>query len=325
VILWLARVRKEDLEMEHPKQGSSLMSILGILVVLLGIEQAVRYAGVFPPEVVLLSKAVVTVLGIATVFLWLRRATQDDTRLPRRDFVRRFWVLATLVVTINLTWHYFRAWLPLFLQKQHSYEERSTQWFMLAYYVLTDVGCLTAGFVTLRLTRRGLSVHRSRLTVFACCAAVTTLSVAAAFLPDGPLLLGILLLIGFAALGLFPNYYSFSQEITVRYQGLVTGALGCICWLSMSLLHEVVGDSIKRTGSYSQGMALAGLFPLLGLAVLVLFWGRDRSARKATTAGEAIEAASNGNAETALVREANSHIVNSAAQPRDVAAVEKLP
>ena len=106
---------------------------------------------------------------------------------------------------------------------------------------------------------------------------------------------------------------------------VVTGALGCICWLSMSLLHEVVGDSIKRTGSYSQGMALAGLFPLLGLAVLTLFWGRDRAGSEATTAGEATEAASNGNAETALVREANSHIVNSAAPSPEVSALEKLP
>jgi len=35
-----------------------------------------------------------------------------------------------------------------------------------------------------------------------------------------------------------------------------------------------VGDSVKQTGSYSQGVALAGLAPLIGVVALVMFWGR---------------------------------------------------
>src|SRR5262249_60457463 len=101
-----------------------------------------------------------------------------------------------------------------------------------------------------------------------------TLSTVIAVLPAGPLLLVLLLVIGFAALGMFPNYYSFSQEITVQYQGKVTGALGCTCWLSMSLLHELAGDLIQRTGSYSLGVAVAGPLPLLGPFALLGFWGQ---------------------------------------------------
>src|SRR5262249_37433281 len=208
------------------------------------------------------------------VFLWLRGATRDDTTLPRRDFFRRFWVLVVLVSTINITWHYLRAWLPLFLQKQHGYSPTETNWFFLVYYVATDVGTLSAGFAALYLARRGLPVHRSRVIVFLVCPLLTTLSLVVAVLPAGPLLLGVLLIIGFGALGLFPNYYSFSQEITVRHQGKVTGSLGCINWLVMALLHEAAGDSIKRTESYAEGLALAGVAPLVGLAVLLLFWGR---------------------------------------------------
>src|SRR5262249_691707 len=205
---------------------------------------------------------------------WLTRATRGDTTLPRRDFLRGFAVLAVLVVTINVAWHYFRAWLPLILQKQHDYSEHFTNRFMLCYYVATDLGSLSVGFATLWLSRRLLSVHASRVVLFLVCALLTTLSIAAAVLPTGPVLLGVFLVIGFAALGLFPNYYSLSQELTVRHQGKLTGALGCICWLSMSLLHEVVGDSIVRTGSYSGGVAAAGLAPLLAVAALLLFWGK---------------------------------------------------
>jgi MFS family permease len=220
----------------------------------------------------LVVKVAVTVLGIAGVFLWLRNATRDDTALPRRDFFRRFWVLVVMVVAVNTTWHYFRAWLPLFLQNQRGYGLEAANWFMLAYYVATDAGSLSSGFLVLALARHGLSVYASRAVIFLACAVLTLLSLTVTHLPAGVLLLAILLVVGFASLGLFPVYYAFSQDLTVRHQGKVTGALGCINWLAMALLHEVVGDSIKRTGNYSEGLALAGLTPVVGFLVLFLLW-----------------------------------------------------
>jgi MFS transporter, ACS family, hexuronate transporter len=194
--------------------------------------------------------------------------------MNRPVFFRRFWILALVVVVINGTWHYFRVWLPLVLQRVHHYSLEDTQWFSVAYYAATFLGSLAAGFLTLLLAKGGLPVHRSRMLVFSCCALICVLSTVAANLPAGPLLLGSFLVIGFAALGLFPNYYSFTQELTTRHQGKLTGALGCICWLAMSLLHEVVGDSIERTGSYTTSVAVAGLAPLLAVAALALFWGK---------------------------------------------------
>src|SRR5213076_248253 len=96
-----------------------------------------------------------------------------------------------------------------------------------------------------------------------------------AVLPRGPLLLGVLLVVGLGALGLFPNYYSFSQELSARHQGKVTGALGCSSWLALAPIHEAVGDLVRQTGSYSAGMAAAGFAPLLAVGALALFWGRD--------------------------------------------------
>jgi ACS family hexuronate transporter-like MFS transporter len=185
---------------------------------------------------------------------------------------RRFWVLAFTVVAINLTWHFFRAWMPLFLEKKHDYSLTQIQWFTMAYYLATDVGSLLAGFLALRLARRGLAVHTSRLLVFGSCAALTLLSIPVAYLPAGPLLLGLLLVLGFAALGLFPNYYSFSQELTTQHQGKVSGMLGCACWLAMYPMQINVGAYVKATQSYTEAVALAGLPPLAALLVLLLFW-----------------------------------------------------
>jgi ACS family hexuronate transporter-like MFS transporter len=274
VVAWLLSVRGRDLALSDVRPSASLLPVLGWLVALYAVDLGAHVLFAPASGLPLLVKFAVTVLGAAGTFVWLARATAGEEALPRRDFFRRFWVLAVVVVAINMTWHFFRAWLPLFLQKQHGYGWEASNGFMTAYYLATDLGSLAAGFATLRLARRGVAVHRSRVVVFAACAALTTLSLPAALVPAGPLLLALLLVIGFAALGLFPNYYSFSQELTVRHQGKLTGALGCVCWLSMSLLHEVVGRSVEATGSYSVGVAAAGFLPLLALAALVLFWGR---------------------------------------------------
>lgn len=184
----------------------------------------------------------------------------------------RFGVLIVLVVTINLTWHFFRVWLPLFLREQHDYSEEAVNYFTSAYYLATDAGSLTAGFATLYLAHRGLTIHASRVLVFLGCSLLTTLSVAVAFLDSGPLLLGLLLLLGFGALGLFPVYYSLSQELTVRHQGMVTGTLGCSTWLASAVMHPLVGRWIDRTKDYSSAVAIAGLFPLAGLLALLFVW-----------------------------------------------------
>jgi ACS family hexuronate transporter-like MFS transporter len=232
------------------------------------------------------------VVGLCWVFFWFLVVRTQDLHIDRtrppatadgeparvKDRpsalqVRRFCALVIVVVCINASWHFFRAWMPLFLQRQHGYTETQTGLFTSAYYICTDAGSLFAGFATLYLARRGLAVHTSRLVVYLFCALLAAQSVAAAMLPPGPLLLVLLLVVGFGALGVFPNYYSFSQELTVRHQGKLTGILGASCWLSMAGVHELVGNTVKRTGSYSLGVALAGLAPLLGFAALVVLWG----------------------------------------------------
>jgi ACS family hexuronate transporter-like MFS transporter len=273
--VWLPTVGRGDLQIARSPGGPTLISVLGWLVLLLVIDTAV-HLGAFPGApswLPLAEKFAVTALGIAGVFLWLRHATRDDRHLPRRNFFLRFWALVALVIAINTTWHFLRAWLPLFLQDPpHNYTKEEAGWFTLAYYVAADVGSLSSGLLVLYLARSGMTVFGSRVSVFSVCALLALLALAVTSLPSGPLLLGVLLVIGFASLALFPIYYSFSQDLTVRHQGKVTGALGCINWLAMALLHELVGDSVERTRSYADGMTLAGLAPLVGFAVLLLLW-----------------------------------------------------
>ena len=80
------------------------------------------------------------------------------------------------------------------------------------------------------------------------------------------MLLGVLLVIGFGALGLFPNYYSLTQDLSTRHQGKVTGALGCITWVCTAWMQKLVGQSVDATGSYASGIFVIGLLPLVAFA-----------------------------------------------------------
>lgn len=229
---------------------------------------------------------VIGLLGGVWILGWLAMIRRDDlarvadhapnapeiTTTGRAMFVRRFLVLAVVVVAINLFWHFYRAWLPKMLREQYAYSREFVNYFTSIFYIATDVGCLGAGLAAKLLTRRGLSVHRARVVTFLGCAALTLLGSVTSVLPAGPMLLGMLLLIGAGALGLFPIYYSLLQELSARHQGKVTGSLGCIAWISSALMHRGVGRWVDSTGSYHAALLVTGLLPLGALLVLGAFW-----------------------------------------------------
>lgn len=240
-------------------------------------------------------------LGMVWVVPWLLMIRRDDVtrkpvvensiaapdttpRLWGPEFCRMLVVLIVIVICINLTWQYFRVWLPKYLQETHKYDEKQTAWFTSAYYVATDIGCIGIGFWVKGLITRGWDVHRARVATFSACAGLAFLAVAVAFLPEAnveengfwtPLsmvLLGTLLLVAAGTLGLYPNYYSFSQELTRTHQGKISGALGTIAWIGSGTMQWLVGRNIDATKSYAAGVAIAGVLPLLSVVVLCVLW-----------------------------------------------------
>jgi ACS family hexuronate transporter-like MFS transporter len=108
--------------------------------------------------------------------------------------------------------------------------------------------------------------------VYGVCAGLTSLTVVAASLPQGWLLLGVLLVIGAGALGMFPCYYSMTQEIDPRHVGKATGVLGFVAWVASSPLHRTFGQWIDATGSFDRGLAIIGCLPLTGLVAVLFLW-----------------------------------------------------
>ena len=188
---------------------------------------------------------------------------------------RRFWTLIPVVICINLTWQLIRAWLPKFLQEGRGATENAALWFNSAYYIAADIGCLTAGAASLWLVRRGHSVHKTRLLVFSVCAAMTSLTVVAASLPLGWGLSGVLLIVAAGSLGLFPCYYSLSQDTSEQHMGKTAGLLGALAWLISSPAQKAFGRVVDETHSFDKGLAWAGIAPCVALIVLFFAWPRE--------------------------------------------------
>jgi MFS transporter, ACS family, hexuronate transporter len=230
--------------------------------------------------------------GMAWVIPWLLMIRDADLKLApelkTKDektigpevqstsiLLRKIAVLLAIVVTINFTWQYLRAWMPLLMQEEHGYSERFVLWFMTAFWLVADLGCLASGAAVKGLSAGRFPLNLARITVFALCAQACLLTAVAAKLPASWLLIGIFLFISAGALGLFPVYYSLSQELSTRRQGMVTGLFGFTTWVIYSYASPIVGRSIDRTHSYAAGLFWIGMLPLLGCLVYAWLWPEE--------------------------------------------------
>lgn len=185
---------------------------------------------------------------------------------------RRFWVCIAVTIAVNITWHGYRVWLPLYLQNQRGYTPEAMSEFTTVYYLVADIGTWSAGLLTLLLCKSGMRLHGARVLMFASCAILACGTVAVPFLPDGLALQAGLLVVAFGALGLFPTYFALSQELSSKHQGKVTGTLGATAHLSLALTYPIEGWICRATGSYEWVLGGVGVFPLLALFAMLVLW-----------------------------------------------------
>lgn len=228
--------------------------------------------------------------GVVWIALWfaLVRASdlgasqkqESETEKPiawwREVFCGKLFVLLLVLLAINTTWQILRAWLPKVLQQQIGYSENETLIFTSVWYLVTDIGCLGAGAMAFGLASRGWSIKGSRTATVALCSLACALVACVPWIPKGPILLGILLIAGAGALGLFPMYYAFSQDISRSHQGKVTGITGILAWAFSGVAQMAFGSSADATQSFNTGLIIVGLLPLFATLSLVFFWPGDR-------------------------------------------------
>ena len=183
-------------------------------------------------------------------------------------FSGRMLAVILVVACINTTWQVLRAWLPMFLQKGRGYSETEALHFNSAFFVAADVGCLAAGALAVALARRGSTPSGARFLVFFGCALLCCGTVAVPWLVRGPWLMAVLLAIAAGALGVFPLYHTFTQDLSEHHQGKITGAAGVAAWILPAKAQLLFGISADRLGTMDPGLVAAGLLPLLALPPL---------------------------------------------------------
>lgn len=239
---------------------------------------------------------------------------------PRFNFLRKYAAVACTVILINITWHFFRAWTPTFLENYHGISRDFVLWFSAAYFLVADVGCLAVGFIVKRMSTIGWHVQSGRILAFFVCGLLTLAGVIAGQIPPEPRsmpasqhsnaanapveqassaaapmpvskslaaadLLGelsrhwwmllLLLIVGAGSLGVFPIYYSLSQDLSARNQGKVTGSLSCLTWIFTAVMQKWVGKTVQDTNSYAAAFTVAGLAPLAACILIWLLWPRE--------------------------------------------------
>jgi MFS transporter, ACS family, hexuronate transporter len=169
------------------------------------------------------------------------------------------------------------------LENDLGYSREFVGYFTAVYYAATFVGSLASGGLISLLSRRGWNVHRARMATFLLFSLLTAASIPAALWLGGYWYLGTMLLVGFGSLGLFPVYYSLTQEISAKHQGKVGGTLSFATWSLLSVLHPMIGEWVSKTPEIRPTLlATLGAAPLLAALVLNRYWGR----RPANAAGD---------------------------------------
>lgn len=188
---------------------------------------------------------------------------------------RRFYVLIAVIIGVNTSWHTFRIWLPKYLVGMAGYSEPEMQKFSILYYLCADIGTWTVGLGTLLFAKRGMGLHSVRLTAFAGCTGLVLLSAIVPFVGPTAMLPLVLLLFGFGALGLFPTYFAFSQNLSATHQGKVTGTLGFLNAIYLAGMSAVQGRYVQATGRFDLMLAVAGVPALIALVVLFVWWRKN--------------------------------------------------
>jgi ACS family hexuronate transporter-like MFS transporter len=228
---------------------------------------------------------VVGLAGLVWLVLWFALIRGSDLPAPappeRTDtgdlwriiFSRRMLIVFFVIASINTTWQILRAWLPKIMQEGRGYSEAAALNFNSVWYVATDIGCLGAGALAVWFARR-MTVHRAQLVVFAGCGVLCAATALTPLLGKGWGLSVVWLIAGAGALGVFPIYHAFTQDISSRHQGRITGLAGIAAWIIPAQAQTLFGRLADVTGSFDIGLVLAAFLPLLAAIPLWLFWER---------------------------------------------------
>jgi ACS family hexuronate transporter-like MFS transporter len=190
--------------------------------------------------------------------------------------LRRFWVLVVVSVSINVCWHFLVNWLPTYLRTDRGMAFVAGSMLSALPFLAADAGNLGGGALSRWVAGRGLPAPRARALVMAGCVLLIAPGAAVGSVRYNSLIILILALMALGTAAFMANYFAFCQEVDPARTGLVVGILGALGNLFAAGFAPVVGWVKDTTGGFGPVFVVVGLLPFVGLAALLLGWGRDR-------------------------------------------------
>ena len=192
--------------------------------------------------------------------------------------LRRFWVMAVVSISINVCWHFLVNWLPTYLKTDRGMAFVAGSMLSAVPFLAADAGNLGGGAASRWLAGRGLPAPRARAAVMAGCVLLIAPGAAIGAISNDVLIIALLAAMALGTAAFMANYFAYCQEVDPRRTGLVVGILGALGNLFAAGFAPIVGWVKDTTGGFGPVFLVVGLLPFVGLAALLLGWGRDRPA-----------------------------------------------
>ena len=204
--------------------------------------------------------------------------------MPFREvfLLRSFWIAMAIGVAVNLSWHFYRVWLPRHLVVDLKFDDRQLQYLLIGFYLAADVGSIAIGFLARWLARNGRSVERSRKIVVMVAALLCLAATPVLFGPGRNVVYPLYCIVGAGIMGVFAMFYTFVQDISPQHTSKCLGLIGATVWFINSRLHPLVGHyadtHTSPIGKFAPMILVAGVLPLLA-ALFALTWPEKPGAK----------------------------------------------
>ena len=201
-----------------------------------------------------------------------------DIRFLKVFLLRTFWITLMVSISVNVCWHFFRAWLPRILQKDLHYDQSQMLWMLAGFFIAADLGSLAAGWITRKLTHRGFSVERSRKIVITGTSLLCLCAIPLAFGPPPLLEVPLVMIVAAGAMGGFANMFALAQQTAPNHSAKVVGLVSCVPWLLLAMINPTIGRLADQSGTFALSVICVAFVPLFGAAAGWLWPERPKAA-----------------------------------------------
>ena len=187
---------------------------------------------------------------------------------------RQVWAIVLARFFVDPVWWLYIAWLPLYLSNVRGFDLRQIGYFAWVPFVAADAGSLFGGWFSGFLIGRGWSVDRARRAVIVFAACLMPAGIAAAFVGDSMLALGLIGVVLFGFQVWINNVQTLPSDFFPKNAvGSVAGLGGTGAGIGSMIFIFTTGWVVDNF-SYTPILVAAGLLAPIGTIVLFALSGK---------------------------------------------------